>query len=197
MYLYYCYNTNIFYACLSKEITGEVKNSSLSSQLNLQKKSIFPNAVTNFSLKLGSRKKGMLHAPLFFFFFLLSSPHGALSKESKSLCTCLNSLASLNLISLLERTGMGKEHEGIESDLCLEMSFVESQAKYKAPLVHKCFFGGKREKLNSTRYGRALRLKKALPPLNFRRQACSRDKGNSRHKGQSLLFPYLKIKCLC
>lgn len=85
MYLYYCYNTNIFYACLSKEITGEVKNSSLSSQLNLQKKSIFPNAVTNFSLKLGSRKKGMLHAPLFFFssFCLVLTE---LYRKSQSLC---------------------------------------------------------------------------------------------------------------
>jgi hypothetical protein len=106
-------------------------------------------------------------------------------------------LASLHLISLLERTGVGKEHEGVEFDLSLEMPFVESQAKYKASLIHMRFFGGKGEKLSPNRNKRALILKKALSPLNFRRQACCRDKGNPRHKGQSLLLLYLRIKYLC
>lgn len=137
-----------------------------------------------------------------YFFFLLSRAYGAPSKDSKFLCSCLDLLASLKLISLLERTGIGKEHEGVELDLCLEMSFVESQAKYKASLVHMCFFERK-GKPSPSRNGRALLLKKALSPPNFRKQACGREcqrqreSQNPRHKGQSLLLPYLSIKCLC
>lgn len=61
-------------------------------------------------------------------------------KDSKSPCICTDWLASFWLISLLKRTGVEKENEGVKRSLCLLRNvFVDVQAESKVFSVLVCY----------------------------------------------------------
>lgn len=121
-----------------------------------------------------------------------------LHRKSQSLCVLVLIIGKLALNLFIgknrsrERTWRSWIWSLFRNAICWKPSQIQSTFG-----SYVLLWGKKGGKLSPTRNRRALMLKKALSPLNWRKQTCGRDKGNPRHKGQSLLLLYLRIKYLC